>query len=165
MRILSIDPGFERMGVAILEKDPATGKELLIYSSCIRTPKEMEFGERLFTLGNAVEEIVNTYHPSVLVLEELFFANNQKTVMKVAEARGMLLYVGKKMKLQIAEYTPLQIKTAMTGHGGASKDQVALMVKRLVHIEDGKRLDDELDAIACGLTHFAYSRVSQLSTH
>ncbi len=160
MKIIAIDPGFDRCGVCILEKNEQTGKEVLLYSVCIETSRALPFSDRLHALGMEVTRIVKEHSPSVLVLEELFFKNNQKTVMKVSEARGVLLYIGKLHGLEVSEYTPLQIKTAITGYGRADKAQVSQMVYRLIDIENGKKLDDEIDAIACGLTHFAYYKTT-----
>jgi crossover junction endodeoxyribonuclease RuvC len=162
MIIIAIDPGFERLGVAVLEKK--SGTETLLYSTCVQTSKTLEFAERLFLLGVEVERIIAEYSPEALAIEELFFTTNQKTVMKVAEVRGMLIYTAKKMGLGIYEYTPLQIKTAVTGYGRADKDQITAMVYRLISVPVGKKLDDEIDAIACGLTHFAYAKERHLST-
>mgnify|MGYP001573241592 CR=1 len=156
MKIIAIDPGFDRCGVCILEKNEQTGKETLVYSECVQTGRELPFSDRLHILGTEVSRIITQHSPTVLALEELFFKNNQKTAMKVAEARGMILYLGKAHGLSVAEYTPLQIKTAITGYGRADKAQVSMMVYKLIEIPTGKKLDDELDAIACGLTHFAY---------
>ncbi len=156
MKIIAIDPGFDRCGVCILEKNEQTGKETLVYSECVQTGRELPFSDRLHILGTEISRIIAQHSPTVLALEELFFKNNQKTAMKVAEARGMILYLGKAHGLSVAEYTPLQIKTAITGYGRADKAQVSMMVYKLIEIPTGNKLDDELDAIACGLTHFAY---------
>lgn len=164
MKIIAIDPGFERLGVAILEKNGETGTETLLYSACVQTSKKDAFTDRLLALGVAIENIIAEYSPQALAIEELFFTTNQKTVMKVAEVRGMLIYTAMKMGLTVYEYTPLQIKTAITGYGRADKDQIQLMVHRLIEVPDGAKLDDELDAIACGLTHFAYDTTRRLST-
>ncbi|MEN9852515.1 MAG: crossover junction endodeoxyribonuclease RuvC, crossover junction endodeoxyribonuclease RuvC [Candidatus Parcubacteria bacterium] len=162
MIILAIDPGFERLGVAILSKEGST--QTLLYSTCVQTDKRLEFSERLLALGLAVETVIAQYMPEALAIEELFFTTNQKTVMKVAEVRGMLIYTARKLGLGIYEYTPLQIKTAITGYGRADKNQIQLMVHRLIEVPSGAKLDDELDAIACGLTHFAYDTTRRLST-
>jgi crossover junction endodeoxyribonuclease RuvC len=156
MKVLSIDPGFERLGVAILEKN--NGKESLVFSTCLRTKKTDSFPDRLFELGLSLEQTVREHSPTHMAIESLFLSTNQKTAMHVAEVRGMILYIARKYELEIFEYTPLQIKTALTGHGKADKTQVAFMVERILSLPDKKRLDDELDAIACGLTHFAYYR-------
>lgn len=156
MKVLAIDPGFDRIGFAVLEK--VSGKETLLFSECFQTDKKNNFCERLLSLGKELERLVQKYSPDAIAIEELFFKNNQKTVMQVSEARGALLYVASSVGIPVYEYTPLQIKVAITGYGKSDKEQVSFMVRKLIHLSDTKRLDDELDAIACGLTHLAYTR-------
>lgn len=152
--ILGIDPGFDRLGVAILEKE--NGKEKLIFSSCITTNKKENFSERLFQIGNDLEKIILDYKPNHLSIEKLFLTNNQMTVMRVAEARGVCIYIAQKHNLKIFEYSPPQIKLAVTGHGRSSKNSVSLMVSRILKINPRtKLLDDEFDAIAIAITHSA----------
>lgn len=155
MRILAIDPGYERMGVAVVEKTGS--KETLLYSSCIRTPKKSEFSSRLLLLGREVEKVIAEFQPTGVATEKVFFENNQRTATSVAEVRGMISYITAKNALPLHEYTPLQIKVAVAGYGKADKKQVETMVKALVKIPEGKRLDDEYDAIAIGLTCIAYN--------
>jgi crossover junction endodeoxyribonuclease RuvC len=156
MRVLAFDPGFERLGVAVVEK---IKKEELLYSNCLRTAASLPFPERLASLGNAVETLLKKWKPDVVALEELYFAKNEKTAMKVAEVRGMLVYVAAARGLEIYQYTPMQVKVAVTGYGGGDKKAVAAMVPRLVTLPAGKRLDDEMDAIAVGLTCLASVRI------
>ncbi len=156
MRILAFDPGYERLGVAVIEK--VNGKEALLYSGCIRTKATLSFPERLAVLGAATEALIETWQPKAVALESLYFENNAKTAMNVSAVRGMLLYLAARNNLPAHEYTPLQVKVAVTGHGQASKAAVALMVPKLVSISLGKRLDDELDAIAVGITCLASLR-------
>lgn len=155
MRIISIDPGYERLGIAILEKNK---KEELIFSECFKTKASLPFVERLELVGREVARIVEDYSPKALAIENLFIETNQKTAMRVAEVRGAILYQARLLGLEIYEYTPLQIKVAVTGYGKATKTQVTTMVKKLVSGADTIKQDDEMDAIAIGLTHFAYSR-------
>jgi crossover junction endodeoxyribonuclease RuvC len=161
MRILGIDPGFERVGIAILEKNPGENKERVLFSECFKTSVLLPFPERLKLIGKRIEDIIREYEPKVLAIEKLFFTTNQKTVMNVSEARGVILYEAIKNNLEIFESSPPQIKTAVTGYGKASKDDVIKMVKMLVKIEkkdNKKESDDELDAIAIALTAFAILR-------
>lgn len=153
MRILAFDPGYERLGVAVVEK--VQGKEALLYSDCIRTKATLTFPERLAELGAATEALIQEWQPGAIALESLYFENNAKTAMNVSAVRGMLLYLAARNNLPAHEYTPLQVKVAVTGHGQASKAAVALMVPKLVTVSLGKRLDDELDAIAVGITCLA----------
>lgn len=162
MRILAIDPGYERLGIAVLEKQPpkaapfAKGdsprREVLLYSACVRTPKELRHAERLFKLATGVRKIIDEFEPEGCAIETLFLAVNQKTVMPVAEARGAVLVEAARAGLTVYEYTPLQIKIAVTGYGKSDKRQVTEMVKKLIALPAQKRLDDEYDAIAVGLT-------------
>lgn len=157
MYILSVDPGFERIGIAIIEKD-GNGKEMLVYSECFKTSAKLPFYERILLIGQKIENVVEQYNPVALAIEKLFFTTNQKTVMGVAEARGVIIYSAVKHGLQIFEYTPPQIKIAVTGYGKSDKSAVMSMVPKLIKIEKIIKSDDELDAIAIGLTCFACER-------
>ena len=156
MRILSIDPGYERLGIAILEKNK--GKEVLMFSECFKTSKELPFEDRLLLIGERVDEIIKHFSPVALSIENLFMSNNQKTAMRVAEVRGLIIYLSKKYGLLIKELTPLQIKLAVTGDGKSTKDQMMKMVNLLVPGINKKSQDDEFDAIAIGLAFYAYFR-------
>ncbi|MCF7865780.1 MAG: crossover junction endodeoxyribonuclease RuvC [Candidatus Pacebacteria bacterium] len=157
MRILSIDPGYERLGVAIIDKTKGQ-KEFLVFSDCFKTDAKELFEDRLTSIGLRVEKLIEEYKPEALSIENLFISNNQKTAMRVAEVRGTLIYICRKNNLTIKEFTPLQVKLAVTGDGKSSKDQVIKMVKLLIKNTKEKALDDEFDAIAVGLAYFAYSR-------
>ncbi len=159
MRILGIDPGYERLGIAILEKNKPDKKERVLYSECFKTSAKLDFSERLFLIGQKVEEIVKEYKPEILSIETLFLTTNHKTVMNVAEARGVVIYEASRAKLKIFEVSPPQIKIATTGYGKADKKDVMKMVKLLVSIDKDKKSDDELDAIAIALTAFAHIRL------
>ncbi len=158
MRILGIDPGFERLGIAILEKSKNDKKERVVFSECFKTSSKLDFSERLRLIGEEIRKIIQEYKPEVLAIETLFLNTNQKTVMRVAEARGVVVYEASRTGLEIFEATPLQVKVATTGYGRASKEQIMKMVKILVEIDNIKKLDDELDAIAIALTALAHKR-------
>lgn len=160
MRVLAFDPGFERLGVAIVEKNPPTGggKDILLHSECIRTSASLPFAKRLQMLGAEAERLIKEYAPGVVALEEVFFEKNAKTAMQVAEVRGALCYIAGAAGKEVCQYTPLEVKVAVTGYGKSDKKAVALMVGRLVTLPQKKRLDDELDAIAVGLTCLASMR-------
>jgi len=160
MRILAIDPGFERVGIAVLEKT-LLKKDILVYSNCFKTTASIPFPERLKNIGLELEKIIKKYNPKVLAIEKLYFTTNQKTVMGVSEARGVMVYVAAKNNLSIYEYTPPQIKVAVTGYGKASKENVMSMVPKLIDIKNKINSDDELDAIAIGLTCLACERFIQ----
>ncbi|MDO8623938.1 MAG: crossover junction endodeoxyribonuclease RuvC [bacterium] len=157
MRILAIDPGYERLGIAVVEKLPRQ-KEQLLYSSCVRTLKAIPHAERLLKIATEVRKVIDEFEPEGFAIETLFLGVNQKTVMPVAEARGALLVEAARAGLKVFEYTPLQIKVAVTGYGKSEKHQVMEMVKKLITIPSQKRLDDEYDAIAVGLTCLASAR-------
>ena len=161
MKVLAIDPGYERLGVAVLEKEKGK-KERLIFSDTIQTSPKREFKDRLFEIGLAVEEIIKKYQPENFAIEKLFFNTNQKTATNVSEIRGMLIYLAQKSLMDIYEYTPLEIKVAVTGQGRADKKQVIFMIDRLIDITKEIKFDDEYDAIACGLTFFAYYRENKI---
>lgn len=156
MRVLACDPGYDRLGVAVLEN--TSGKEMLLHSDCITTDKSLLLCDRLLHIGEMFTKLIEQYAPDVVALESLFFNKNQKTAMAVAEARGMLIYLARKRDLPVYEYAPQEIKIAVTGYGKSDKAAVMHMLKRLVPNVPAKALDDEYDAIAVGLTALASAR-------
>lgn len=160
VRIIGIDPGFDRLGVCIVDKDER--KEVCIYSTCIVTSRKDSFEKRLVSLGVDLVKIIEEYSPSELAIETIFFTNNQKTMVHVAEVRGICLYECYKRSIEIFEYSPPQVKLAIAGHGKASKEDIAIMVPKILKQPIFlKALDDEIDAIAIALTHSA-NRKSKL---
>lgn len=158
MKVLAIDPGYGRCGIAVVEK--RDGKDALLFSTCIETSASTAYAERLRTVIENIEHAIATHAPEALAMERLFFTNNQKTAMRVAEVRGAILRAAGAAGLTVHEYGPGEIKVATTGDGRADKKQVAAMVKLLVAMPNPVRLDDEYDAIAIGLTHLARWRSS-----
>ena len=156
MRILACDPGYERLGLAVLEK--TVGKEVLLYSTCYKTSAKLTHPERLALIGAEVGRVIAEYKPQALAIETLFFANNQKTAMQVSEARGTILYEAKRQGLMVSEYRPMEVKIAVTGYGKSDKSQVTAMVGKLIKINKKIQYDDEYDAIAIGLTYFAIEK-------
>ncbi|MHB1330691.1 MAG: crossover junction endodeoxyribonuclease RuvC [Minisyncoccota bacterium] len=155
-RVIGIDPGFDRCGVAILEK--TGGKEKLLYSTCITTSSKDSHEERLLQLGSELEVIIKKWKPSALAIEKLFFNLNVRTALKVAEARGVILYEAAKVGMGVYEYSPQAIKIAVSGYGKASKSQVESMALKLLSLKSKPKHDDETDAIAVGITHLASVR-------
>jgi crossover junction endodeoxyribonuclease RuvC len=158
-RVLAFDPGFERLGVAVIERGKE--KDALLFSACLRTSKTLPYHERLGELGAAVEKIIVEWQPDAVAIEKLYFENNAKTAIAVAGACGMLAYLAAKNNLPLFEYTPLQVKAGITGYGQSDKKAVAFMVEKIIALPlalDKKRLDDELDAIAVGITCLAVTR-------
>jgi crossover junction endodeoxyribonuclease RuvC len=156
MKVLAIDPGYGRCGVAIVEK--ADGKERWIYSDCIETKAAEGFVERLAQVVAECENLMRAHKPDALAMERLFFTNNQKTAMQVAEVRGAILNAAAVAGIPSFEYTPGQVKSATAGSGRADKKQVASMLHLLLKIEKAVKHDDEYDAIAVGITHLAHAR-------
>jgi crossover junction endodeoxyribonuclease RuvC len=158
MRIIAIDPGFERVGIAIVEKEQGK-KETVVFSECFKTAKTLSLPERLTLIGKEITSIIEEYKPERMAIESLFFMEkNRKSAIAVAEARGVILYEGAKANLPIYEYTPMQIKVAVTGHGASDKKQVIFMTEKLVTLEKKVSSDDEMDAIAIGVTCLASER-------
>ena len=153
MRVLAIDPGYDRLGVAVMEL--VEGKEKLLFSTCLETIRTDSLPDRLHTLGTAVTKLLAEYQPDTMAIETLFFNKNIKTAIGVAQARGMLLYLAKVAGCTVYEFGPQEIKVAVTGYGNASKDAVYAMVTRLVSDVPEHALDDEYDAIAVGITCLA----------
>ncbi len=156
MRIIAIDPGYDRCGVAIMEK--AHSLEQVLFSTCIESDRKETIHARMYTVAARIREYITLYSPSHLAIETLFFTNNKKTAMHVAEMRGVINFIGHDMGLVCCEYTPTQIKVAVTGSGAADKKQVFHMVSRLVSLPNSVAHDDEYDAVAIGITHFAHTR-------
>ena len=123
MKILAIDPGYERLGIAVIEKSPKQ-KEVLVYSTCVQTPKSLPHSARLLKIAEEVRKVIEEFEPEAFAIETLFLMNNQKTVMPVAEARGAVLVEAARAGLPVFEYSPLQIKVAVTGYGKSDKSQV-----------------------------------------
>lgn len=156
MKILAIDPGFDRIGFAVIEKKD---KLELLFSECLVTDRSKEFSERLSDVITNTEKLIKKYKPSEVILEKIFFVKNKKTAMQVAEVRGALMYIISKNNLICKEYTPLQIKTTVTNNGRATKSDMKKMIPHLIKVDIREdMLDDEIDAIAIGLTHLAYKR-------
>lgn len=151
MRILGIDPGYDRVGIAIIENG------LLLHSECFSTSPKDNFHKRLKEIGNRINSIIKEFSPDKLALESLFITKNQKTAMKVAEARGVISYEACLKDIPIYEYSPPQIKVAITGHGSSDKNQIIKMIPLLIKIKVKKALDDEYDAIAVALTCQAHT--------
>ncbi len=155
-RVLAFDPGYERLGVAVVEREGS--KETLIHSDCVRTAASLSFEDRLLAVGEAAEKLIKEYSPAAVALEDIYFQKNEKTATKIAEVRGLLTYIARKAGLSVYHFTPQEVKVAVTGYGKSDKAAVSMMVSKLVRLPNKKRLDDEMDAIAIGLTCLATHR-------
>lgn len=139
------------MGFGIIEV--TKGKPQLVDGGVIRTPVKEDDAVRLLTIYDELTDIIADTKPQEMAVEKLFFAQNVTTAMTVAQARGVVLLTGMQANLKIAEYTPLQIKQALTGYGRAEKKQIQEMVRVLLQLKDVPKPDDCADALACAITH------------
>lgn len=152
-KILGIDPGYGRLGWAVLELN--NGKDILIEAGCFETPAKLPHNERLGLIGKHIEELFKKYNPEALALEKLFFYSNQKTALAVSEVRGLVTYLAGDRKVH--EFTPAQVKQSVCGYGKADKRQVQKMIMLLLGLKEPPKPDDTADAIAvalCGMHSF-----------
>jgi len=156
MRILGIDPGTGILGFGIIEAE--RGKFQLVDGGVIRTPVHEDDAVRLLTIYDELTDIIAATKPTVMSVEKLFFARNVTTAMTVAQARGVVLLCGMQAGMQIFEYTPMQIKQAITGYGKADKKQMQEMVRTILGLAEIPKPDDAADAIAAALTYAQSSR-------
>lgn len=150
MKILGIDPGMAIIGYGIIEYE--NDKITLLTSGSIRTDKNKPDGSRLLEIYNDLSTIIEEYKPDFASVEKLFFFKNQKTIIPVAEARGVILTILSKYNINYAEYTPMEVKQVLTGYGRATKHEVEQSVRLIMHSELPK-LDDTIDAIAIAICH------------
>src|SRR4051812_22235045 len=151
MRILGIDPGTGILGFGVI--DVTRGNLQLVDAGVIRTPVHEDDGVRLLTIYEELTDIIAQNKPTIMSVEKLFFARNVTTAMTVAQARGVVLLCGMQAGMTIHEYTPMQIKQAITGYGKADKKQMQEMVRILLKLKEIPRPDDAADALAAAITH------------
>ena len=151
MKILGIDPGMAIVGYALI--DVVGDKIELLTSGSIQTDKKLNDSKRLVEIYDDLSTIVEKYQPDCASVEQLFFFKNQKTVIPVAEARGVILTVLEKFNIQTYSYTPMEVKQVLTGYGRAEKKEVEQMVKLTLETETLPKLDDTVDAIAIAICH------------
>lgn len=151
MRILGIDPGYAIVGYGIIEYN--AGKYYSVDYGSITTDAEMPFPMRLQHIYNELVSVIIKNDPDEMAIERLYFQNNQKTAIAVAEARGVILLASQMNNISISEYTPLQVKLAVTGYGQAKKPQVMEMTRRLLRLESVPKPDDTADALAMAICH------------
>lgn len=153
MIILGIDPGYAIVGYGVIQKDDKTGKCTALDYGAIETDKEESFPTRLAQIQEGIKGLVEMFNPDAIAVEELFFNNNITTGIQVAEARGVIICTGVQTCGNLFEYTPIQIKQAITGTGKAEKKQVQYMTKMLLGLKKDPKPDDSADALAVALTH------------
>ncbi len=159
-KIIAIDPGYDRCGVAIISE--ISNKPTVLFSTCITSNKADEQYLRLTSIFKQLEDLVSEYKPTHLAIETLFFSVNKTTALKVSEARGAILTLAGLHNLSLVELSPQAIKIAMTGSGNAKKEQVQKMVSLTVSLPKTQRLDDEVDAIAIGVTALQITKLEKL---
>ncbi len=151
MRILGIDPGYAIVGYGVIEF--SGGRYYAVDYGAITTEAETPFPQRLQQIYNGLLSVIIKNDPDGMSIEKLYFQNNQKTAIAVAEARGVILLAAQNSNLPISEYTPLQVKMAVTGYGKAQKPQVMEMTRRLLKLESVPKPDDTADALAMAICH------------
>lgn len=151
MKVLGIDPGVGRVGWGIVTHEK--GIDSLVEFGCFETTVNSQLPERLQKIYCFLQKLIKKYKPDSLAVESLFFATNAKTAFDVGAARGVILLAGEEAKLPIFQYTPLQVKSSLTGYGKAEKKQIQFMVTKILHLKDIPKPDDAADAVAIALTH------------
>jgi crossover junction endodeoxyribonuclease RuvC len=161
MRVLGVDPGLARIGVAVVDGTP--GHLVLLHAACIETVPQTSEAKRLAILFDLVVDACTSLRPEVAAVEELFFSTNRRTAMRVSEARGVILCALAREGVAIAEYTPTQVKEAVCGYGAARKPQVARMVANLLGVPEIPGPDDVADACAVAVCHHHRGRLGALT--
>lgn len=152
MRILGIDPGTGILGFGVIEVATNNSHDFkLVDAGVIRTPAKQADSDRLNTIYDELHQIISDTKPAVMSVEKLFFARNVTTAMSVSQARGVVLLCGKQHKLELYEFTPMQIKQALTGYGKAEKKQIQEMVRVILKLKDVPKPDDAADALAAAI--------------
>lgn len=160
MLVLGIDPGVALTGFGIIEEE---NKKLnLIDIGCIKTSAKDATPKRLEIISSLLKELILKYNPTDIAVERLFFSTNAKTAIKVGEARGVILLTAQKMGLNVFEYTPLEVKQALTGYGRADKKQIQYMVKKLLRRDSLPKIDDASDAAAIAICHINSCRLRNI---
>ena len=151
MRVIGIDPGTAIVGYGIIDYNK--NKYSIVDYGVILTSKDLSNEERLEIVYNELNKILKKYKPEFMAIEDLFYFKNNKTVISVAQARGVILLAGKQNNIPISNYTPLQVKIGITGYGKAEKKQVQLMVQKFLGLSEIPKPDDAADALAICITH------------
>ena len=160
MRILGIDPGYGIIGFGLIEAD--RNNFSLLRCGAITTPAGMDFSARLEIIYEDMKELLQVTQPDTVAIEELFFGQNVTTGIGVAQSRGVILLAIRQAGLEVTSYKPMQVKQAVVGYGNATKHQVMVMTRRLLHLNAPPKPDDAADAVAIALCH-ARARTSLLA--
>jgi crossover junction endodeoxyribonuclease RuvC len=161
-RILGVDPGLETSGISVIESSRG-GIYRTLYCGCIETLKDKKIEDRLSEIYSFVKDIILRFKPDCLAIEEIFFSSNAKSIIKVGQARGVVLLCANNNNVEVFEYTPLEVKQAIVGYGRATKDQIKYMVKILLKINemDFPKKDDAWDSLAIAICHANTSRFNE----
>lgn len=160
MLVLGIDPGTATTGFGLVE---SRGSRLRVIDyGIISTPAGMDMPERLCLIHQGLSQIISQYQPQTAAVEQIFYYHNAKTVITVAQSRGVILYTAASAGIEVCEYTPLQVKQSVVGYGQADKRQVQLMVQRILSLKEIPKPDDAADALAIAICHLHAQRLGQI---
>lgn len=160
MRTLGIDPGTATTGFGVV--DEIGNKLYLVEYGCIKTSPKTEMSDRLNEISKQLAEIIERFKPEAVAVEQIFFTNNAKTAIAVGQARGVILFTAARAGVKVSEYTPLQVKQALTGYGKADKKQIQYMVKTILKCPEIPKPDDAADAVAIAITHLNSRKLKEL---
>ena len=160
MRILGVDPGIASTGFGCIDVNQRHELKML-ECGVIKTPPKTDMGGRLHTIHQELEQICLRLNPDIMVVEQLFFNSNQKTAIVVGQARGIILMTGAKARIRTHEFTPIQVKVAVTGYGRAEKKQVQEMIRIILNLEKVPKPDDAADALALAVCYHQHSHLMQ----
>jgi crossover junction endodeoxyribonuclease RuvC len=159
MRVLGVDPGSIKSGYGIV--DERDQQLVAVEFGVIRTTAKAPLAQRLLEISDRLQTLITQFQPHVLAIEDMFFAKNVKSALKLGQSRGAILLTAARAKLEIAEYTPLEVKQAVVGYGRAEKNQVQHMVKMLLHLQEIPKPDDAADALAIAICHHHSAKMRQ----
>jgi crossover junction endodeoxyribonuclease RuvC len=159
MRVLGVDPGSIKSGYGII--DECENELVMVEYGVIRTMPKTPLAHRLLQISNRLQQLIAQFHPQVLAIEDIFFAQNAKSALKLGQSRGVILLTAAQAGLRIAEYSPLEVKQAVVGYGRADKSQVQHMVKVLLRLQEIPQPDDAADALAIAICHHHSAKVKQ----
>lgn len=163
MKIMGIDPGTTACGWGMIDYDEKSRKTVLIEYGIIDSGKEVLVGDRLAKIHSEIGRLIDAMRPEAIGIEEIFFFKNAKTVISVSQARGVVIASARAKQVPIYEYTPMQVKQAVSGYGGADKGQIQKMVAVLLQLKEIPKPDDAADALAIAIT-CAHSQKSQITS-
>ena len=160
MRILGLDPGTARTGYGAVEY--SGGRLRLLAYGLITTAADMDMPKRLLCINRDLSQLIEEIRPDAVAVEQIYYHKNAKTVITVAQSRGVVLLTSAQAGVEISEYTPLQVKQAVVGYGGADKKQVQYMVQKLLALKETPQPDDAADALAAAICHLHFYRLSNI---